>query len=160
MKILLSIVLLLLTSTGKSQDIGRLREIDSLVTFINFSKFRIEQDTIIQDNPSLGLSMTTYVMVTFNGPDVIKYVNKVQTVRTENAVTKKMVSFNSFYFNKRALIKVEEIAITEDNPFIWSWYYSEDKPLYYSVRQERSAGRADLLLAMAKGMLKQLQQIK
>jgi hypothetical protein len=71
-----------------------------------------------------------------------------------------MVSFNSFYFNKNALIKVEEIVITEDNQFVWSWYYSGDKPLYYSVRQDKSAGRADLLLTMAKAMLKQLQQIK
>ena len=41
---------------------------------------------------------------------------------------------------------------------VMDWYYSEDKPLYYTLKSEKAEERAKLLLNISDAMLKQIQK--
>src|SRR5688572_22778089 len=111
-----------------SQDSIKLNQIDSVVRLINTSDFKIQTDTIIRDQPELGLSMRTYLTMLTNGTELKKYVNNVHTALQENGVPKKIVATNTFYFDNNKLIKVEELAISGESKLEALWYYAEDKP--------------------------------
>lgn len=85
-----------------------------------------------------------------------KYVNYVETDRTENGTTKKLTGCNTFYFVENSLIKVEEIFISEHQVQQFEWYFQNDKCLYHSLQSDRADSRANLLLAMSKEFIKTL----
>ena len=69
-----------------------------------------------------------------------------------------MITSNTFYFDQDKLIKVEEFGIEGEKKLFADWYYSENKPLYYTYQSDKSESRAALLLTMGNNMLKQIQQ--
>ena len=139
-----------------SQNTSKIKQIDALVLTINTSPLPIQHDTLIQDHPEMGLKMITYLSMIVNGGELIKYVNLVNTIMTENAATRKITSSSSFYYDQHKLIKVEEYLIEGDEKKTMDWYYAEDKPLYYTLQSDKAADRATLLLTISKGMLKQV----
>ena len=156
MKTTLTFIFVLTFCSVYSQDTLKIRQIDALVSGINSSTFQIQRDTLIQDHPEMGLKMTTYLSMIVNGGELIKYVNLVNTTMTENGATRQMITSSSFYYDHNKLIKVEEYLIEGDKKKTADWYYSEDKPLYYTLQTDKAADRATLLLTMSKGMLKQV----
>jgi hemerythrin superfamily protein len=116
----------------------------------------IQRGTLIQDRPEIGLKMTTYLTMIVNSGELIKYVNFVNTSMTENAQTRQMATSSSLYYDHNKLIKVEEYLIEGEKKQTADWYYSEDKPLYYTLQSDKAADRATFLLTLSKGMLKQV----
>ena len=158
MKKILLFILLCYSINGDSQDSSQIRQIDSLVKIINQSNLKPQYDSIIQNYSQLGLSMKTYLTMVMDGIELKKYVNKVNSTRVEDGVSTLSNSSNIFYFDKNKLIKVEEFIIEGSREGHADWYYSEDKPLYYTSKSENAEDRAALLLTIAKAMLKQLQK--
>jgi len=156
-KILLSALVFYIIK-GNCQDTLRIRQIDSLVKVINQSNLITQYDSIFQDHPEIGLSMKTYLTTLLDGNNLKKFVNKVNSVRLEKGISKQMTTSNSFYFDQDKLIKVEEVGIEGEKKLYADWYYSENKPLYYTYQSDRSESRAVLLLTMGNNMLKQIQK--
>jgi hypothetical protein len=91
-----------------------------------------------------------------DGKQLRKYVNYVRTTRIENGTESQMTSSSIFYYEHNNLIKVEEYLIDGDKKKNADWYYSDDKPLYYTLQSDNAAERALSLLAISKTMLKQI----
>ena len=157
MKIIIQFVIVLLSLTTYSQDTVKVKQIDSLVKLINNSDYKIQRDTIKQEQPGMGLSMQTYLSMVSDGDEIKKYVNNVHTTMTQNGIAKKMIGTNTFYFDKNKLIKVEEFMIEGDKKFEVEWYYSNDKPIYNTLKSEKGQDRADFLLKLAKTMLETMK---
>jgi hypothetical protein len=148
---------ILFSFTGYSQDTTVLvKQIDSVVNLINNSGLKAQKDTLKQEQPSLGLSMQTYLTMLSDGNEVKKYVNAVHFTSKENGFTKKMITNNTFYFNHNKLIKVEEYGIEGDKKMEALWYYSNDKPLYYTAKFPNPLERAEFLLKLGKAMLEKM----
>jgi len=156
MKTTLTFIFILTCFTIYSQDTLKIKEIEFLVSGINTSTLPIQRDTLIQDHPEMGLKMTTYLTIIVNGNELMKFVNLVNTTMKENAETRQMTTSSSFYYDHNRLIKVEEYLIEGDKKKTMDWFYSEDKPLYYTLQTDKATERATLLLTMSKGMLKQV----
>jgi hypothetical protein len=156
MKSILSFLFLLSFLTAFCQDTSKIKEINLLVSVINTSTLPVQRDTLVKDHPEMGLKMTTYLTMIVNNNHLLKYVNYVITTRNENGVQKQMTGSNTFYYNQNKLIKVEEYLIEGDKKQIADWYYSEEKPLYYTLQSDKSEARAALLLTMSQAMLKQI----
>jgi hypothetical protein len=139
-----------------SQDSPKIKEIDSIVYRINTSDLPRQRDTLIQDHPQMGIKTTTYLTTIIKDRELYKFVNFVSSTITENAGARQMTGSNSFYYDHNMLIKVEEYIIEGDKKGEASWYYSEDKPIYYTLKTDKAEDRANLLLTMAKAMLKQM----
>ncbi len=154
MKTILFVLFLSSFSLSYSQDTSRLKEINSLVAKINSSGLPVQRDSIVQDYQSL--KMITHLSMLVNGDQLLKYVNEVATTRTENGITRQFTTTNIFYYDKNKLIKVEDYAVSGENKQMAEWYYWDDKPLYYTLKDERSEERAEMLLAMSKTLLKQI----
>ena len=157
MKKILLLTFLFCTIHGYTQNLSRLRHIDSLVTVINGGKFYTQHDSIIQDYPKLGLSMKTYVTVFKDQDDLKKFVNKVFGTREENGVKTQIIGLNSFYFDHNKLIKVEEFALEGEEDHHSDWYYTDDKPVYYTIQSEKAEDRAGELLHISATMLSKSQ---
>lgn len=156
MKILLTVFYVIAVLNVFSQDSLRIKQIDSIVSNINTSSLTVQRDTLKQNHPEFGIEMTTCLAAVINGQELIKYVNQVNAIRKENGVSKQTISSNTFYYEHNELIKVEEY-ITEGNVKIDAkWYYSNGKPLYYSLKSEKAEERAYFLLTLSKQMLKQV----
>jgi hypothetical protein len=136
-----------------SQDTVKIREVDSLVKLINNSNFRTQRDTIKQERPEFGLSMQNYLAMMSDDKELKKYVNNVHSIIKENGKTKQMYGGNVFYFDQNKLIKVEEFIKDGDNIMEFSWYYSDEKPIYNTLKTEEEKERAKLLLKMANPMV-------
>ena len=156
MKILLSILLIVAFIRGYSQDTIKTKQIDLLIFNINKSSLPVHRDTLIQDRPELGLKMITYLTTIVKDNELIKYVNFVNTTIIESGGTRKISSSSTFYYNQNKLIKVEEFLIEGDTKKEANWYYSEDKPLYYTLQSEKSEARAVFLLETSKAFVKQV----
>ena len=156
MKTLVLVAFCVCSMNSFSQDSVKIKQIDSLVMLINKSKFNTQCDSIIQDHQDLGLYMKTYLTMVTNERELKKYVNNVHATRNEDGITKQMTSTNIFYYDKNKLIKVEEFIIEDGKENSADWYYSEEKPLYYTFKSDKSEDRANLLLNMAKVLVKQL----
>lgn len=130
-----------------------MKQIDALVSYINTSDFKIQRDTIKNDQPQMGLSIRTYLTMVTDGSELKKYVNNVQGTTQENGTAKQMIATNIFYFDHNKLIKVEESATQDDKKIDALWYYEDDKPIYYTLKTDKAQERAELLLTMAKSML-------
>ena len=158
MKKILLPILFFCVINAYSQDIPEVKRIDSLVMVINKSDFKVQHDTIIQDYQILGLVAKTYLTMILDGKELKKYVTYVNSMRLENGTSKPLITSNTFYFDQNKLIKVEDFMIEGEKENRADWYYSEDKPLYFTFKSERSEERADLLLTISKTLLKQIQK--
>ncbi len=156
MKTTLLSVTFLFSLSVHSQDTTKLNQIDALVNRINTADFTTNRDTIKNDQPQMGLSIRTYLTMVTDGTELKKYVNNVHATTQENGTTKQMVATNTFYFDHNKLIKVEEFATQADNKMGMLWYYTDDKPIYYTLKSDKAQARAELLLTMAKGMLEKM----
>jgi hypothetical protein len=145
-----------------SQDTLKVKQIDSLVKVINQSDLIIETDSIVNDMPALGLYMKTYVTLSIKDSSFLRYTYNVNSSRIENGVAEKSNMVSIFYFADRQLIKVEESASMkgQNQTVKMEWYYSEDKPLYYTLRSDRAEERAQQLLEMAKAFYNTVQPKK
>ena len=153
--ILLTFCFLLFTSITYSQDILKLKRIDSLVNVINNLKAKIEKDTILNDLPYVGISVKTHLSMILDNDQLRKYVSTAHSVKLENDVSTETVTSSAFYYDQNVLIKVEEFAMQGDDIVHFDWYYSDDKCIYYTLQSERAGDRANLLLSMSKGLLTQ-----
>ncbi len=156
MKILFIIIFIFSFSGVYSQDTLKIRHIDSLVSDIKGSTLPIQIDTLIQDIPQMGIKTTTYLTTIVHNNELIKFVNYVNSTITENGIPKQMTASNAFYYYHNSLIKVEEFVNEGDKKGVADWYYSEDKPLYYTLNSDKSEERAAFLLTLSKTMLKQI----
>jgi hypothetical protein len=141
-----------------SQDTIRIKQIDSLAKAINNSNFKIHTDSTSQDFSQVGLLMKTYHITVTDSNQLKKYVNKVYSTRLVSGVSTKATTSSSFYFDQNKLIKVEEFMIEDDEENHADWYFADDKPLHYTLKNEKSEERANFLLNIAKTMLKTIQQ--
>lgn len=158
MKTILTFILMLVYCCGAySQDSTlKIKQIDALVLGINTSTLPRQQDTLIQDHPEMGLKMTTYSTIIINGRELTKYVNLVNAIRKENTTVRQTTTSSSFYYNNNKLIKVEEYIIEGDQKKTADWYYSDNKPLYYTLQSDKAASRSTFLITMSEGILKQV----
>ena len=148
--------MILSSSAVYSQDTTALQQIDALVRQINGSGFQTQTDTITNDLPKMGLSSRTYLTTVTDGSQLKKYVNNAHVTTQKNGTTKEMVGTNTFYFNQNKLIKVEENATKDGKQMDASWYYADDKPIYYTLKSDKSEERAELLLTIAKGIVEKM----
>jgi hypothetical protein len=156
MKTTLFFVAILFCIIGYSQDTAKLKQIDALVSKINTADFKTQRDTIINEQPQLGLSIRTYLTMVIDGTELKKYVNNVHATTYENGITKQKIAINTFYFDENKLIKVEELAVLGDNKMDLLWYYADDKPIYFTLNSDKAEARAELLLTIAKSMLEKI----
>jgi hypothetical protein len=156
MKITLLFTLLLWIGTTYSQDSLQSKKIDSLVKVINNSNIKPNQDSITENHPEFGLSMKTYLTMILDNNQLKKYVNHVTSVRVENAVSKKMVTSNTFYYDQNKLIKVEEFEIEGDKEQHLDWYFLDDKWLNNTFQMQKFESRASQLLSLSKVLVNQI----
>jgi len=155
MKNLLLLIILGGAFNSYSQEAAKIKQIDSLVKVINNnSTLNTHTDSITHDVPAIGFLMKTYLTVVTDAGQLKKYVNYSLGTQIVNSVSKRTTTSSSFYFDKDKLIKVEEFIIEDDKENHADWYYTDDKPLYYTVKNDRSEERAILLLDMSRNMLK------
>lgn len=142
-----------------AQDVAKIKQIDTLVMIINQqTNLKVQHDSIIQDHPEMGLNIKTYLTMASDSTEIKKYVNNVYTINVENGITKQMNSSTTFYFYQQKLIKVEEYVMESGKAKYIDWYYSEDKPLYYTLQYDKAEERAFFLLTTAKSMLQVLKK--
>ena len=158
MKVLFLFFFLFGATKTFSQDTVRIKQIDSLAKAINNSNFKIHTDSMTQDLSQMGLLMKTYLTAVTDSNQLKKYTNKVYATRVEGGVSKQTTTSSSFYFDQNKLIKVEEFIIEADKENHADWYFADDKPLHYTLKNEKSEERANFLLNIAKTMLKTIQQ--
>jgi hypothetical protein len=153
-------VFICIVLTSYSQDSIKIKQIDSLVKIINQSGFKAERDSIVQDYSQSGMYLKTYITVALDGEKIKKYVNEVHATRVENGSSINTITTNIFYYDKDNIIKVEESAVFEGKEMYADWYYSNDKPLYYTFNenQEKSVQRVEFLLTLGKQLLALFQQ--
>lgn len=152
----LSLLVLLITTHAFSQDNLKIKEIDLLVNEIKQSTLPIKRDSVILNQPELGLKMKTYLTMLINDKELKKYENFVDATMTVDGEVKKMTTSTTFYYNNNKLIKVEEYSIEADKKNLIDWYYSDSKPLLNTLESYKAADRAQLLLTMSESILKQL----
>jgi hypothetical protein len=152
MKKVVLLILIILPFISFSQNLLKIRQIDSLVKAINQSDLITGTDSIVNDMPAMGLYMKTYVTLSVKDSVFLRYTNNVNSRRIENGVSEKSNMVSVFYFANGQLLKVEESASMKGYNKNMEWYYSEDKPLYYTFQSERAEERAQQLLEMAKAM--------
>jgi hypothetical protein len=160
MKKLFLFGVILCSLTGNSQDTLKIEQIDSIIDAINKSQLAVQTDSIIQDLPQYGIFTKTYISAYFAGTDLVKYVNKTDGVNKSEGKTESSNTSTTFYFEKHKLIKVEDTANMNGKVVKADWYYSEDKPLYYTLKSERAEERASLLLELAEIIQKKIQDRK
>ena len=153
-KILLS-VLVLFTLRANSQVKLKIRQIDSLVQLINQSNFKVQNDSIDDERPELGLTMKTYLTMIVDGNELKKYVHDAYTTRIEKGISVQIFTSLVFYYNKNKLIKAEDFAKEGDKKQNVEWYYWNDKPIYYTDQSPKAVYRADFLLKVSNVFLKQ-----
>jgi hypothetical protein len=152
------IVLFLMITSSYSQETSKTKNIDAIVNKINQSNYQITRDTIINDKPEYGLKIKTYLTMKIDNNQLKKYENFVNTIMNQNGKTREITTSSTFYYDESKLIKVEEYMIEGSDKKIMDWYYSEDKPLYYTLKSEKAEERAKLLLNISDAMLKQIQK--
>jgi len=158
MKMIFSAFFIFTLLNTYAQDSIKIKKIDALVAAINNSGFSIQRDTIKQESPEIGIKMITYLTMLSNGSELLKYINDVDITMTQEGFKKHMGGANTFYFEHNKLIKVEEYMIEADQKKEAIWYFSEDKPLYYTLQSPEADARAFLLLSMAKTMVSQFNK--
>lgn len=151
-----TVLLMLLTAQSFSQDNLKVKEIDLLVNEIKQSTLTIKRDSVILDQPELGLKMKTNLTMLINDKELKKYENFVDATMTVDGEVKKMTTSTTFYYNNNKLIKVEEYSIEADKKNLIDWYYSDSKPLLNTLESYKAVDRAQLLLTMSESILKQL----
>ena len=156
MRTILVIGLILSFIDGTAQDTVEIKRVNAIVDGINSSGLPVQRDTINQNYPDLGLKIVTYLSMIKTEGELKKYVNLGHTTRTENGITREMTTSNTFYYEHNKLIKVEEYIIEGEKKQTADWYYSDDKPLYYTFKSPKSAEHAISLLAIANAMTKQM----
>ena len=156
MKILLILILILSCNVGFCQDMAKIRQIDDVVKSVNMNLLPTQRDSIIQDYPEMGLKIISYISMIQNDKELIKYENLVKTTRKENTEIRKMTTSSSFYYSNNKLIKVEEFSIEEDVKKTMDWYYSDGEPFFHTLKSDKAADRAALLLKIANGMLEKV----
>ena len=140
----------LYSSTSLAQDPAKIKQIDSIVNLINHSNYQTQTDSVKQDPSQMGLTMVKYLTIVSNGPELKKYVNDVYITPEDG---KQIHAISTFYFNDNALIKVEDVGVEGDKKKEALWYFADGKPIHYTLKNERSQERAEMLLNIAKGML-------
>ena len=149
MKKILPAFFIITFSGAFSQDSLTVKQIDSLVAQINNSGLLIPRDTIVQDHPDLGIKVITYLSAMINGPELIKFENKVNSTNVVDGDTLQTVASNTFYYTHNKLIKVEDRLFVPEAKNVADWYYSDGKSIYYTQQNEKSAARAHLLLTLS-----------
>jgi hypothetical protein len=158
MKIFLIAYLLFISLSVCSQDSSRIKQIDSIVNVINSSNLIPVYDSVSQDMPVLGLKIKTYLTILLDDRKLKKYGVLVNSSMKEKENLKETVSYTIFYYDKNELIKVEERGIEDGQTGNASWYYADDNPLYYTLKNDRSEERATTLLAMSKLTIAELKR--
>ncbi len=152
---------LLSFASAHAQPTPEMRRIDSLVNVINSSNLPGTIDSIVHDYPQMGLFMRIYLTTVIDGNQLKKFVNYITGYRIDNGIKTETTGSNNFYFDNNTLIKVEENMVEksqgkDEKAGSMSWYYSGDQYFYPHPFSEKNEERAQLLLTMAKGMLKQI----
>ena len=150
----LFILMIVFCTKSFSQDTIKTNAIDEMVKSINQSKYKIEKDTLINDKPEYGLKTITYLTMVTNQNQLKKYENLVYMTMTQNGTTRNMITSSTFYYDQNKLIKVEEYGIEGSNKKVMDWYYSDGKPLYYTLKSDKAADRALFLITLSEEMLK------
>jgi hypothetical protein len=152
------ILLFLMITNSYSQETSKTKDIDVIVNYINQSNYQTTRDTIIQDKPEYGLKMKTYLTMKVDANQLKKYENFAYTNMTLDGKSHEITTSTTFYYDENKLIKVEEYMIEDSDKKVMDWYYSEDKPLYYTLKSDKAEERATLLLSMSDAMLKQIKK--
>ena len=154
MKTLFPFLLLFCCSNLYSQDSLKIKQIDSLVNAIANSNLPSRLDSTSQNYPKLGLCMKTYITMLLDDKELKKYVNKVNTVRQENGISKQLITESAFYYDRNKLIKVEEFGIHDCIAQHFDWYFFDDQCFYHTLQSEKAISRIPLLLTISNGILR------
>jgi len=100
--------------------------------------------------------MTTYLTMIVQGNELLKYMNNVNSSVPENGSRRQMTAANTFYYHHNSLIKVEEYIVEGERNKEVSWYYSDNKPIYWTLQSEEAEERANFLLTMSKTLLSKI----
>ncbi|MBI5857253.1 MAG: hypothetical protein HZB42_06350 [Sphingobacteriales bacterium] len=150
MRKLLILSLIFSSCAGICQYTVKIREIDSLVNLINASDLLTTTDTIINEVPAFAVYAKTIASITVKDSDIVKYNNKVLGIDKSGPQPDTINTLTIFYFHLGKLIKVEDSGIFKGKSAKADWYYFNDQPVYYTLKNERSEDRAQLLLVLAK----------
>ena len=145
-------------NTSYSQETSKTKDIDIIVNNINHLNYQTTRDSVFQDKPEYGLKMKTYLTMKADLDQVKKYENYVYTNMNLDGVSREMTTSSTFYYDHNKLIKVEEYMIDGGNKKVMDWYYSEDKPLYYTFKSAKAEDRAKLLLIISDAMFKKIKK--
>jgi len=155
-----TIVILLFSTLIYSQDPIEIKRIDSIVAGINNSGIKPHYDTIKQNFSAAGLSTTICLAMVVDSGKLKRFENQVFATVTENGTSKKTTTSSIFYYNQNKLIKVHE-SISEEGKEDGQadWYYSDEKPIYYTLKNERAEERSILLVQISKAMIAKARSI-
>jgi len=151
----LFVSLVIISLSSYSQDVSKIRSIDSLVNIINRSKLNVQVDS--DGNPG-GISSQSYVTTWRKGREVKKYVNKTYIQAQQNGTTQKMETIISFYYDRNTVLKVEQSMTKGSAKSKSEFYYYNDKPIYSTPSMVGSSLVSQSMLANAKEILKTLSE--
>jgi hypothetical protein len=69
----------------------------------------------------------------------------VEGMSEQEGKTEKTSTSSTFYFDSRHLIYVNEKGNMNGKEMKMEWYYTDDKPLYYTLKTERAEERSCFL---------------
>lgn len=142
-----------------AQDSLKIKHIDSLVNVIVHSEFPTQKDSIVQNQPQLGLEMTTYLTMATFGKEIKKYINIVKNTVRENEKVKLVITGTAFYYDENKLIKVEEFMASGETEKRIYWYFEDDKCFSNTAPGDgKWAERPALLISMSNALLLQMKK--
>jgi len=154
----LFVSLVIISLSSYSQDVSKIRSIDSLVNIINRSKLNVQVDSLKTDGNPGGISSQSYVTTWRKGREVKKYVNKTYIQAQQNGTTQKMETIISFYYDRNTVLKVEQSMTKGSAKSKSEFYYYNDKPIYSTPSMVGSSLVSQSMLANAKEILKTLSE--
>ncbi len=156
MKILFLFISFFYFSNLFSQDSLSVRQVDSLVSIIQYSNFPTQRDSIFQDYSEIGLKINTHITLVTYGKELKKYAQIVKATQLENKIEKHNLMGSAFYYNKNLLIKVEEFMIEEGKEYKAEWYFYNDKCFFKTATSPKFENRISLLVKLSNTFLKKV----
>jgi hypothetical protein len=146
---------------GLSQEQLKMHNIDSIVSYINNSKFTETRDTTNNDISTYSIFMSTLETTISDGPNLKKYVHRVLNFDNSQKKIKTAEYVSTFYYNGDILIKVEESGDDNHGNFKVLWYFDDNKLIKFVMQPtpvdndyyEKIKDREQLLKGLANGFL-------
>lgn len=149
MKLPLLILCFLALFKSSAQDTLK---INHFVSEINSLRLPLKTDSVEINQPNLNI--LTLISTLIDKGEVIKCIYHVTADKVEKGVTKRSIGITNYYYRNNEIIKVEIYKLEKGKEHRSEWYYSEEKPIYYTEKSTNAEIMAIDLLDASRAIRK------